>query len=207
MVRAETTKEPPSVWLVTCCLILSSAAALALPAMAQADLASEVTQGQTIAQSVESGQRSCGELSDTDFELVGEYAMDRYLADRTAHEAMNARMVQMMGEAGEVAMHTALGHRYTGCPGGPDGAWAMPMAGMMGGSGGYGAGYGTPHDYGDDHFGDGMMGFDGGNDDGLDPITVVLIALGAALLGGLLVAGAFKLGRRSADAGARGGPD
>ena len=52
---------------------------------------------------------------DPDFELVGEYAMDRFLGNRATHEAMNQRMVAMMGEAGERRMHIALGYRSTSC--------------------------------------------------------------------------------------------
>lgn len=182
-------------------LLTLTVGALIVPASARADLSSEVAQGQDLAESVQSGSRDCSQLSEADFELVGEFAMDSYLGNRTAHEAMNARMTQMMGEQGEAAMHTSLGHRYTGCPGGADGAWAMPMAGMMGGAGDYGSGYWSGSDDYDGGSNGPMMGFqhpgpaaDGG---GIGAAAVVGIALGAALLGGLMVAAAYRLGRRS----------
>lgn len=92
-------------------------------------MAQEEQQGGAIAESVRSGERKCSDLSADDFELVGEYAMGRYLGDEASHAAMNRRMTLMMGDAGERRMHTALGHRYTDCAGGPASDWVGPMAG------------------------------------------------------------------------------
>ena len=102
---------------LTASAALALAAALLLPAATLADLGSEVAQGQQIANSVRSGQRDCSQLSADQLELLGEYAMDSYLRNRQAHEAINQHMVQVMGEAGERRMHQALGARFAGCPG------------------------------------------------------------------------------------------
>ncbi|MGE5408511.1 MAG: hypothetical protein ACM3NV_07855, partial [Syntrophothermus sp.] len=102
-------------------------------AIAGSTLAHEEQQGQRLAESLSSGEKQCSDLSADDFELIGEYAMGRYLGDEATHEAMNRRMSAMMGEVGEQRMHMALGYRYSGCPGGPAPGWLGPMAGMMGG--------------------------------------------------------------------------
>ncbi|HEU4600092.1 MAG TPA: hypothetical protein VFS26_10105 [Solirubrobacterales bacterium] len=166
--------------LLTLALLLPAAIAAASP-----DLGAEEGQGQRIAESVRAGERTCSQLSGDEFELVGEYAMGSYLGDTGAHEAMNDRMVAMMGEAGERRMHIALGHRFLGCGGGPTAGWMGPMAGMMFGRGG---GYGP-----------GMMGGAfGAHHDGLDwPSMAAIVAIGAALLGAIVV-GFLWLDRRRA---------
>lgn len=191
-------------------VLAAMAVALLLPGIARADSATEVDQGQALAESISSGETDCSDLADSDFELIGEYAMDRFIGDQSAHETMNAQMARMMGPDGEEAMHVALGHRYTACSGGPEAAWAMPMAGMMGGgfggpgmmggaSGQGGFGSGMMDGYGPGMMGSGYPGFVGGPDDD-DEISVpgaVVITLGAALLGGLIVLAGTGLLRRS----------
>ena len=178
---------------------------------AQADLASEVNQGHRLADAIRSNERQCSELSADDFELIGEYAMDRFLGNRATHEAMNQHMVRMMGDAGERRMHITLGYRYTGCTGAPPSSWLGPMAGMMGGyRGGYPGGTGP-----------GMMGRPGGaggyngpmmggprgplgssGENDLSGLAIAALAFGAAVLGGLLVA--FVLHLRARRPGATG---
>jgi hypothetical protein len=52
----------------------------------------------------------CSELAPSEFELIGEYAMGRYLGDEGAHAAMNERMTSMMGESGaECTPPSAIG--------------------------------------------------------------------------------------------------
>jgi hypothetical protein len=170
--------------------ILALAAAL-LPATALADLGSEVQQGQQIANSLRSGQRDCSQLSADQLELLGEYAMDSYLGNRQAHEAMNQHMVQVMGEAGERRMHQALGARFGDCPGASSTGWTGPMAAMMGADGhGYsGMGPGMMNGGRGGNFGPGGSGsqmHDHGG--GISGWAVAGIALGAALIGGLAVA-------------------
>lgn len=81
-------------------------------------------------------------LSADQLELLGEYAMDSYLGNRQAHEAMNQHMVQVMGEAGERRMHQALGAQFGGCSGASSTGWTGPMAAMMGAYGGNNGGMG-----------------------------------------------------------------
>lgn len=120
-------------------------AIMALPASAQmmpgggfavqqsSDTAKEEAEGRVIWEKLQSGNVSCGNLSDDDFELLGEYFMGQWAGD--SHEAMNQMMVRMMGEQGEEQMHIALGKRQSGCdlnaqlPVG--GVGFMPMVGMM----------------------------------------------------------------------------
>ncbi|MGA8925150.1 MAG: hypothetical protein WB462_02885 [Solirubrobacterales bacterium] len=175
---------------LTASAALVLAAALLLPVAALADLGSEVAQGQQIANAVRSGQRDCSQLSGDQLELIGEYAMDGYLHNRQAHEAMNQHMVQVVGEAGERRMHQALGARFAGCPGASSTGWTGPMAAMMGA---YGHGYsgmgpgmmnGRDGNFGPGGFGSHMHDHDGG----ISGWAVAGIALGAALIGGLAVA-------------------
>jgi hypothetical protein len=186
--------------LVSLAAVIAALALFALPASATADLGSEVAHGQALADSLQSGQRSCGDLHADDFEAIGEYAMDRFIGNRAAHEAMNAHMVQMMGPQGERRMHIALGYRYTGCAGAQQSGWIGPMAGMMGG---YGSGGGYPRG----GVGQGMMGGRsygpmmgwgfGSQGGGVSALGAVAIGVGAAILGGLLVALVLGLrGRR-----------
>lgn len=164
-----------------------------LPAVARGDLADEVSQGHQTADAVRSGEQQCSDLAVDDFETVGEYAMDEFIGSFASHESMNAQMSRMMGPQGEVEMHVALGHRYTGCPGGPSGNWAMPMAAMMNGYGqdqsyGPSAGMmgGTPYGpmMGNGY---GGPGWSEPHDDDTSAWVIAAVGLGGALIGGLLV--------------------
>jgi len=162
-----------------------------LPAAAAADLAQEEGQGQAIAESVRSGERQCSDLSADEFELIGEYAMGRYLGDSAAHEAMNDHMVAVMGEAGERRMHIALGYRYSGCRGGPAWSWMGPMAGMMFGGGYEGGGYGPGMTGGPyrSRAGDEEDNFDG-------PSAAAMVGMMAVLIGAVAVAVSWLSRRR-----------
>jgi hypothetical protein len=175
----------PRILVALTCLL---AAALLLPATAAGDQTQEEQQGQVLDESVRSGERQCSDLSAEDFELIGEYAMGRYLADPAAHEAMNRRMTRMMGAVGERRMHVALGYRYTGCRGGPAWGWMGPMAGMMHGhygggeSGGSGMMGGNGAGDGSEYRGS-MMGSRHHGGGGIGNFSVVLVALAAAAIG------------------------
>lgn len=178
--------------LLACALGCILAVAVLLPAVARGDLSQEEQQGRRIAESLQSGTRECGDLSTGELELVGEYAMGRYLGDSGAHEAMNRRMAEVMGERGERRMHIALGYRYTGCGGGPAWSWTGPMAAMMIGGRGRGG-----HAYG---FGPGMMGglwHRGGEEgDSFDGAwAAAMLAMMAALIAAVVV-GVLWLARR-----------
>jgi hypothetical protein len=104
---------------------------------------------------------------------------------------MNRRMTAMTGAAGERRMHIALGHRYSGCPGGPATGWVGPMGSMMSGraGGSFGPGIMRRGEYENRGSRQGtMMGIGGHNDSDISAMAVVLIALAAAALGGGLVA-------------------
>jgi hypothetical protein len=114
-------------------------ASVAAPTLTQ-----EERHGEAIAETVRAGETRCADLSAAEFELIGEYAMGHYLGSVATHSAMNVRMTRTMGELGDRRMHGALGHRYSGCSGGPTSDWVRPVAGMMAlpgakmGSGGHG---------------------------------------------------------------------
>ena len=179
------THPRPRIAIFALALALALAALTASSAAASPTLSQEEQQGEALAAAVRSGEKQCSDLSADDFELIGEYAMGRYLGSETAHAAMNRRMTLMMGEAGERRMHTALGYRYSRCAGGPSSAWVGPLAGMMGGGGsdGYGPGMmrGGPNN-GDGAYSGSMMGsgHDGGD---VSVVGAIVIALAAAAVG------------------------
>ena len=120
-------------------LFLVVAAALMAGAVtpAFAALGDEVAAGGAIAKQLQAHTTSCSKLSDSDFEHLGEYVMERTVGSRAAHAAMNQRMASMMGSAAEERMHQLMGRRYADCGGAGAGA-----GGMMGGGGGMAAGAG-----------------------------------------------------------------
>lgn len=73
----------------------------------------EEADGKALYEKLQSRQTSCQNLSDSDFELMGEYFMGQRLG--TAHEQMNAMMRQMMSTDGEEQMHIIMGKRLSGC--------------------------------------------------------------------------------------------
>jgi len=58
---------------------------------------------------------TCSQLSDTDFDKIGEYFMGQSIRDTSKHIAMNEMMKRMMGEKGEEQMHAVMGKRLSGC--------------------------------------------------------------------------------------------
>lgn len=105
------------------------------PIASSSDIAKEEEQGRLIFASLQSGGKVCADISEDNFELMGEYFMGQRLG--TAHELMNNMMKRMMGEDGEFQMHVVLGKRLSGCD--SIAAWPqsgtrfLPMLGMMGG--------------------------------------------------------------------------
>jgi hypothetical protein len=120
-------------------LVLIVAVALVAAAVtpAVAALGDEVAAGAAIARQLQAETTSCSKLSDTDFEHLGEYVMERMVGSRAAHAAMNQRMASMMGTAAEERMHQLMGRRYASC-----GAATAGAGGMMGGARGVAAGVG-----------------------------------------------------------------
>jgi hypothetical protein len=114
--------------------------ALLLPAAANASLAGEQRQGQSLIAQLQAGATTCRDLSADDLDHIGEYVMFRALGSTRLHQAMNDRMTAMLGEQGERRMHQLLGARYAGCS--PSTTAAGGYGGMMGGysnHGGFGA--------------------------------------------------------------------
>ena len=119
-------------------LLVVVAAASAAGASAATSLADEVAAGEALSARLQAGQVGCAQLSDDDFDHLGEYVMNRMVGSLARHESLNARMTAVMGADNEARMHVLMGQRYAGCLGtGTAGAGAMGP-GMMG-PGGWGA--------------------------------------------------------------------
>ena len=75
--------------------------------------AREEAEGKIIWEKLQVKQTTCADLSDDDFEVLGEYFMGQTMG--TSHEAMNNMMIQMMGEESEEQMHVVMAKRLSGC--------------------------------------------------------------------------------------------
>lgn len=93
-------------------------------------------EGKALWDKLQSKQVQCANVSDEDFDALGEYVMGTMTGG--SHAAMNAMMIQMHGEQGEEQIHIVLGKRLSGCdinaafP--ANGAGFMPMLQMMWGA-------------------------------------------------------------------------
>lgn len=143
----------PRLALVALGILASLAWTSSAPA---ASLPSGEREGARVLRAVEEGDRACADLSDGDFERVGEYAMGRMLGSTRAHESMDELMASMMGERAEEQMHEFMGRRFTACGGGRMPAGFGGMMGMMGMLDGSGGMLGGPGGLGGP--GSGMMG-------------------------------------------------
>jgi hypothetical protein len=70
---------------------------------------------------------SCADLTDDNFAALGEYFMGKMMGD--SHAAMNAMMMQMLGEKGEEQMHVVMGKRLSSCD--PRAAFPSSWGGFM----------------------------------------------------------------------------
>lgn len=96
--------------------------------------AQEEAEGKAIWEKIQNKEMSCADLSDENYETLGEYFMG--LMAGNAHAAMNAMMTRMMGEEGEAQMHVLMGKRLSGCVPDADAPLAFGSGfGMMGGTG------------------------------------------------------------------------
>ena len=75
--------------------------------------ASEEAEGKVIWERLQAKQVECKDLTNDNFESLGEYFMGQMAG--SSHEVMNNMMVRMMGEEGEREMHIAMGKRFSGC--------------------------------------------------------------------------------------------
>lgn len=188
---------------------LSLLALLIAPIAAFGSVADEQRQGAELSAQLHSGAKTCGQLSDEDFDHIGEFVMGRFLGSTQAHEAMNERMRLMMGEQAEQRMHELMGRRYSGCSQGQSSRTGMMGSGMMGGNGGPG-GFGPMMRSGDwgwmmngawlgmnradwHRLESHLLGTSSTSGSGWSVWAIVGVGLGAALLAGLAV---FVLVRR-----------
>lgn len=100
--------------------------------------AREEAEGKEIWEKLQAKQLECKDLTNDNFESLGEYFMGQMAG--SSHEAMNNMMVRMMGEEGEKQMHIAMGKRNSACD---TSVGFIPMMGsgfgnMMGGWGSFG---------------------------------------------------------------------
>ena len=129
------------------------------PSTSASSTAQDESDGKVIYDKLQSKQTTCQNLTDDDFDVLGDYYMGQRLGDTATHESMNNMMTRMMGEEGEKQMHIALGKRLSGCDGSAplpvNGTNFLPMMGlgeMMGVSINSWGGGGNP-----------MMGYGGWN--------------------------------------------
>lgn len=94
----------------------------------------EEASGKAIFDKLQASTTSCSNLSDGDFELLGDYFMGRMMGN--AHSTMDALMTQRLGTDTNRLMHVALGKRLSSCDATAafpsQGAGFLPMMGMMG---------------------------------------------------------------------------
>jgi len=111
--------------------------------------ASEEAEGKEIWDKLQAKQLECKNLTDNNYEVLGEFFMGQSIGNTERHAVMNQMMTNMMGQNGEKQMHIALGKRSSGCETNasfPSGyglpmMWWMIRGGgnsMMGGWGGFG---------------------------------------------------------------------
>ena len=106
----------------------------------------EEAEGKAIWEQLQSKQIECKNLTDDDFDVLGEYFMGQSIGNTERHTVMNQMMKNMMGEKGETQIHITLGKRSSGCDinaSFSSGYGFMPMMWlMMGGGGNSMMGYG-----------------------------------------------------------------
>ncbi len=81
----------------------------------QTSTAQDEAKGKEVFDKFQSKQATCQQLTDDDFDVLGDYYMGQMAGSTAAHAQMNNRMTQMMGDNAEKQMHIALGKRLSGC--------------------------------------------------------------------------------------------
>lgn len=69
--------------------------------------------GQDIYNQLQNKQTTCANLTDDDFDVLGDFFMGRMMGG--SHAAMNQYMVENLGANGEKQVHVAMGKRLSGC--------------------------------------------------------------------------------------------
>ena len=72
-------------------------------------------QGRALATELQSGAKTCADLTREEFDHIGEFVMGRMVGSIADHEAMNTRMTAVMGSEAEARMHGLLGARFAAC--------------------------------------------------------------------------------------------
>ena len=75
----------------------------------------EEQEGKELLDRLNSKSISCQDLTNENFEKIGEYFMGQPIGDISRHIAMNSRMQSMMGNQGEEQVHTTWGTRGSNC--------------------------------------------------------------------------------------------
>ena len=98
--------------------------------------AQEEVEGKEIWDKLQAKELECKNLSDEQYDSLGEYFMGQSIGNTQRHAAMNQMMTSMMGEEGEEQMHIVIGKRLSGCDTSAqvpsNGLGFMPMMLMMG---------------------------------------------------------------------------
>ena len=107
----------------------------------------EEQEGKDLLDKLNNKSISCRQLSDENFEKIGEYFMGQSIGDISRHVTMNSRMKSMMGDSGEEQVHITWGKRGSNCdpnvvmslnPGGG----VLPMMGFYGSTMNWNSGWG-----------------------------------------------------------------
>lgn len=115
--------------------------------------AREEAEGKEIWDKLKEKQVECQNMTDDNYGSLGEYFMGQMMSN--SHEAMNNRLIQMMGEEGEKQMHITMGKRMSGCE--TNASMSQTMMNMMMGTA-FAQGFG-----GTKGGGNPMMGYGGWN--------------------------------------------
>lgn len=79
------------------------------------EIKKEEDEGQELLLEIQSKTKSCKDVSEDDFEKIGDYVMKQRVRTSEKHAAMDANMEQMMGKDQNEQMHISLGKSAAGC--------------------------------------------------------------------------------------------
>src|SRR3989344_1551237 len=169
--------------------------------------AQEEASGKVIYDNLQINKVSCSNLSDNDFELLGDYYMGQMMG--SSHSAMDNLMTQRIGEDNNRLMHIALGKRFSNCDSSASfpsqGVGFLPMMGMMGNWSSYdnNGSYTQPNNFNSmmgNYFGNSMMGFGYGYGAGwLGMIFMIIFWTLVIILIVVLVRGLVWQNKKSSD--------
>jgi putative membrane protein len=103
--------------------------------------AQEETKGKIVWNKLQTKQLNCKNLTDDDYDVLGEYFMGISIGNTGRHAFMNQMMKNMMGEKGETQIHITLGKKSSGCNTSIPLSTGYNFVSMMGGWGGFGLGW------------------------------------------------------------------